>query len=221
MQELAPDVYLLNGFPAHAVNIYLIGDVLIDAGTRYAAGGTLRQLQGRTLSAHALTHVHPDHQGASAMICQRFNIPLWVGADDADVMESGDWKRNTPSHPLGAVMNTLFAGAAHPVARRLREGDEVADFKVIETPGHTPGHISFWRERDAVLIVGDVVANMNIQNGTPGLAELPPSFAVDLAQNRASARKLAALEPRIMCFGHGAPFYHEAKFAVFVQRLPD
>jgi glyoxylase-like metal-dependent hydrolase (beta-lactamase superfamily II) len=47
-------------------SIYLIEDVLIDAGTRHAGRRILRQLKGRDVTAHALTHVHPDHQGQPA-----------------------------------------------------------------------------------------------------------------------------------------------------------
>lgn len=65
MRELADDLYLLAGFPPNAINVYLMGDVLIDAGTRHARGRILRQLSARTVNAHALTHAHPDHQGAS------------------------------------------------------------------------------------------------------------------------------------------------------------
>ena len=61
MKKLADDVHILHGFPPNAINVYLIGDVLIDAATRRAGRRILRQLSGRTVSAHALTHAHPDH----------------------------------------------------------------------------------------------------------------------------------------------------------------
>ena len=48
----------------------------------------------------------------------------------------------------------------HPVARRLREGDEVARLRVLDAPGHSPGHIALWRESDRTLISGDVFFNL-------------------------------------------------------------
>lgn len=222
MHAVAPNVFLLDGFPTDWVNVYLVDDVLIDAGTRFAAGGILRQLQGRPLSAHALTHVHPDHQGASKAVCERFNLPLWVSEGDAPVMESGDLSANMISDNLMTrLINTVFAGPAHPVARRLREGDEVGSFTVIETPGHTGGHISYWRASDGVLIVGDVLANMNLQNGKRELSQFPEGMTMNAAQNRESARKLAALNPNLVCFGHGSPLRDGAQFVEFVQRLPE
>jgi len=62
---LADGVWLLSGFPPNAINVYLVEDVLVDAGTRHARRRILRQLRGRKVAAHALTHVHPDHQGSS------------------------------------------------------------------------------------------------------------------------------------------------------------
>ena len=76
MRELAPTVWQLGGFPPHVINVYLIGDVLIDAATRWAGSRILRQLGDRKLSMLALTHVHPDHQGCARMLCERYSIPL-------------------------------------------------------------------------------------------------------------------------------------------------
>lgn len=68
MQQIVPDLFVLRGFPPYAINIYVMGDVLLDAGTRYAGPRILRQLRGRQVRTHALTHVHSDHQGAA--ICR-------------------------------------------------------------------------------------------------------------------------------------------------------
>ena len=80
MRELAPGVWQLRGFPPNAINVYLIEEVLIDAASRHAGRRILRQLKGRTVSAHALTHAHSDHQGASHEVCQTLGIPYWVGS---------------------------------------------------------------------------------------------------------------------------------------------
>ena len=64
-------------------------------------------------------------------------------------------------------------GPPHPVARALHEGDEVAGFTVLETPGHSRGHVAFWRESDRVLILGDVLNNMNLMTGIPACTSRP------------------------------------------------
>jgi glyoxylase-like metal-dependent hydrolase (beta-lactamase superfamily II) len=112
-----------------------------------------------------------------------------------------------------------MAGPGHPVARVLADGDEVGGFIVIESPGHTPGHLAFWRERDRVLILGDVLFHRNPATFRAGLAE-PFEFATfDPSANRESARRLAALEPEVVCFGHGEPLTDGARFQEFVAGL--
>jgi hydroxyacylglutathione hydrolase len=221
MQQLAEDVYQLQGWPRNAINVYVIGDVLIDAATRQAEQRILRQLSGRTIAAHALTHAHPDHQGSSHAVCERLGIPLWCGQGEVPAMETPGAIRN-PKMPrwLDALQARFWTGPPHPVARVLGEGDEVAGFTVLETPGHAPGHVSFWRESDRTLIAGDVLGNMHFITGMPGL-HLPPNvFTPDPARNLESARRLAKLRPALACFGHGAPLRDPDKLAAFVAKLP-
>jgi len=173
------------------------------------------------VTAHALTHVHPDHQGSSHAICEQLGIPLWCGQADVPAMEipGNVIARNAPGI-VRRLQERFWVGPPHPVARALTEGDEVAGFTVIETPGHTPGHVSLWRERDRVLIAGDVLVNMNFNTGITGLHE-PLAFATpDPARNRASARRLAELRPALACFGHGPPLHDPGKLAKFVAGLP-
>ena len=218
MYEIVPNVYLLRGTPDYLVNVYLVGDVLIDAGTKMAQRGLLRQLRGRRLTGHALTHVHPDHQGASKTICDTFSIPLLCGELDARAMESGDMRQQIPRNFVTQAQDVFWTGPAHPVAKTLVEGDLVAGFTVIETPGHSPGHLSYWRESDRTLIVGDVATNIDFITLQTRLGDPPTLFTLDVEQNHASARKLAALRPRVVLFGHGQPLYDGAKFVEFAMR---
>jgi len=221
MKQLAPDLHQLDGRPRNAINVYLAGEVLIDAGTRQAERRIVRQLEGRALSAHVVTHAHPDHQGSSHAVCERFGVPLWCGEADVPAMETPGAivNRKAPAW-LNRLQQSFWTGPPHPVARALYEGDEVAGFRVLETPGHSVGHISLWRESDRVLIVGDVVGNMHFITGMPGLHLPPDVFTPDPARNRESARRLAALEPALACFGHGAPLRDPRKLAEFAARLP-
>ena len=221
VRQLADGVHQLVGFPPNAINAYVLGDVLIDAATRQARRRLLRQLDGMALAAHALTHAHPDHQGSSHAICEARGIPLWCGEGDVAAME-------TPGGVAGAappiwqtfVQRRFWTGPPHPVARVLKEGDEVAGFAVLETPGHSPGHVAFWRESDRVLVLGDVLTNVNVLTGRRGLHEPLAAFTPDPARNRASARRLAALEPALVCFGHGPPLRNSGQLQEFVAGLP-
>jgi hydroxyacylglutathione hydrolase len=89
----------------------------------------------------------------------------------------------------------------------LKEGDEVAGFQVLDTPGHSAGHVSFWRESDRVLVVGDVFFNNHILTTRRGLREPVRIFTVDPARNRESMRRLAELDPAVALFGHGPPLF--------------
>src|SRR5258708_6244625 len=202
MKELAPDVHQLSGWPPNAINVYLIGDVLLDAGTRQAERRITRQIEGRTLSAHALTHAHPDHQGCSHAICERLGIPLWCGEGDVPAMEMPGGISNSQAPGwVNRLQQRFWTGPPHPVARALVEGDEVAGFTVLESPGHSRGHVAYWRESDRVLILGDVLNGMDLLTGKRGLQEPPAVFTPAPARNRASARRLPARRPRATAAG--------------------
>jgi glyoxylase-like metal-dependent hydrolase (beta-lactamase superfamily II) len=222
MKQLADDLYLLRGFPPNAINVYVVGDVLIDAATRQGERRIMRQIRGRTVSAHALTHAHPDHQGSSHAICERLGIPLWCGRGDVPAMETPGAISNSqvPSW-LNRFQARFWTGPPHPVARALQEGDEVAGFTVLEVPGHSRGHVAYWRAADRVLILGDVLNGMNLMTGRRGLQEPPTIFTPDPARNRQSARRLAALEPELVCFGHGPPLRDPRALSDFIAGLAD
>jgi glyoxylase-like metal-dependent hydrolase (beta-lactamase superfamily II) len=220
VKQIAEDVWQLSAFPPNVINVYLVDDVLIDAGSRWAERRILRQLRGRGVRAHALTHAHPDHQGASHAVCETLGIPLWCGEGDVEAMETaGVIRARQPRHIANTLGDRLLTGPPHPVARALREGDEVGGFVVLETPGHSAGHVAYWRERDRVLICGDVLVNMDIDTGIPGLHEPKARFTPDPVLNRESARRLAALEPELVCFGHGKPLRDVGRLGEFVVGL--
>jgi len=220
MRELAPGVWQLRGLPPNAINVYVLGDVLVDAGTRRALRRIRRQTGRLPLTAHALTHAHPDHQGSSHAICTERDLPLWCGEGDVEAMETpGGITGSQPQSRIIRLQERFWTGPPHPVARRLREGDEVAGFAVLEVPGHSPGHVAFWRESDRVLVAGDVLNNMDVRTGIPGLREPLEIFTPDPARNRESARRLAALRPSLMLFGHGAPLRDWRKLERFVDNL--
>ena len=220
MKRLTDGLFQLRGFPPNAINVYLMGDVLVDAASRHAGRRILRQIEGYALTAHALTHAHPDHQGASHRVCEERGVPLWCAEANADAMETGDLSARQPDHFANRLSERVFAGPPHPVARRLEEGDEVGGFRVIDTPGHSAGHVAYWRESDRTLVLGDVLFGMHPQLGIPGLHEPPDFFTPDPPRNRDSARKLAALEPALVCFGHGPPLRDTRKLHDFVAGLP-
>jgi glyoxylase-like metal-dependent hydrolase (beta-lactamase superfamily II) len=221
VQEIAAGIWRLRGFPPDAINVYLVGDVLIDAGTRWARRRVLRQLAGRPLSLVALTHCHPDHQGVARLVCETRSVPLACHEADVEAMEGRlPVQRASPDHPLNRLIARYWEGPPHHVGQVLREGDEIAGMRVVHAPGHTPGSVIFFRDSDRVAIAGDVLNGMNVVTGVRGLHEPKSIFTLDPEENRRSIRKLAALNPAVVCFGHGPPLRDPAKLERFVRALP-
>jgi len=221
VKELAPGLWQLRGFPPQGINVYLMGDVLVDAATKRAGNRILKQLRGREVTAHALTHAHPDHQGASHEVSTALGIPFWVGDNDADAAEDPRLiAERQPKTRLNGVINRFWTGPGHPVDRRLREGDTVAGFTVLDVPGHSAGHVAYWRESDRVLVLGDVLNNMDVFTGRRGLREPKWFFTPDPERNRESIGRVAALGPELVVFGHGPPLRDPSALAEFAAGLP-
>jgi glyoxylase-like metal-dependent hydrolase (beta-lactamase superfamily II) len=207
MKELAPGLHRLSGFPPDAFNVYFLetdeGAVVIDTATRHARRRILRQVAGRGLAAIFITHAHRDHAGAMHAVAVERGAPVWSSAEDADALEG---KAPEPIPNPDNLVNRIFGGwwkDPHPVARRLREGERIGSFEVIAFPGHTPGMIGLWRESDRVVLCADAMRTMNLFTGLPQVGEMPDMFTVDKAESQRSIRKLAALEARTVCPGHG------------------
>jgi glyoxylase-like metal-dependent hydrolase (beta-lactamase superfamily II) len=222
VKQLAPGVWRLKQFPAPSVNIYLAGDVLIDAGTRWDRGRVFAEIEERDLSLLALTHVHPDHQGVAKDVCEARGIPLACHRDDVDAMEGRRPVQEAHAgNPFNRLIKRFWQGPPYEVGRALEEGDEVAGFRVIHAPGHARGEVIFFRDSDRVAICGDVVRNMSYATGRPMIAEPPAIFTYDPAENRRSIRKLAEREPSLILPGHGPAIDDIAKFERFVAKLSD
>lgn len=203
MEQIADDVFHLPMMLREGMNAYLIGDVLVDAGGPPFGLRIVKTLRsgGHPLRAHVITHARGDHAGGSHTIVEELKVPVWAGAADVEAIESGQVDTTGLRAPLLKLMGN-FDGVK--VRRALHEGDTVGpDFVVLDTPGRTRGHISLWRERDRILLCGDVWLNMDMKTTRRGLRPPPPSQTIDPEANRAAARRLAALEPAIVGFGHG------------------
>ena len=222
MKNIVQDVYQIPLFPRNAINCYLIEDVLIDSGIRTSAKTILKAIENKPISKHALTHAHADHQGSSKIICETLNIPLLCSESEKEFAENGNviTEYPNPNHIISKFQKNFWAGKGHSVSQTLKENDQIGGFTVIETPGHSSGHLSFFREKDGVLIVGDVMTNMNLLSTKVGLHEPPNLFTKDQETNRKSILKLASLKPKILCFGHGPVLFNNGELEKFKNSIP-
>jgi glyoxylase-like metal-dependent hydrolase (beta-lactamase superfamily II) len=82
---------------------------------------------------------------------------------------------------------------------------------IIETPGHSPGHVSFFRQEDRALIAGDAFCTMNQDSMFDTLTRRqvvwrPPTYyTIDWEESETSVRRLATLRPNVLAAGHGIP----------------
>jgi glyoxylase-like metal-dependent hydrolase (beta-lactamase superfamily II) len=219
LRNLAPAVWRLDERPVPLINVYLAEDVLIDAGRRWDRRRIFSELEGVEISMLALTHVHPDHQGCAKVVCEARGVPLACHEDDVDAME-GRRAVSATAKPMARFFARMWQGPPHPVDRVLREGDEVAGFRVLHAPGHAPGEVILWREDDRVAICGDVVRNISYLTLRPRLDEPPADLTPDPAENRRSIRRLAELNPALILPGHGSPIDDIGAFERFVAGLP-
>ena len=185
MRQVADGVWQIPLTPKDAVNAYVLGDVLVDAGTAGMGKKLPGKLEGPRSAAHTLTHAHPDHAGGSKAVVDALGVPMWAPAGDAAAIERG-----------GAVAAGGPAQGDHRRAARgsppcpspgaCRRATRSGGFRVLDTPGHSPGHVSFWRESDRVLVCGDVWFNLEFKTFRPGLRAPLKLATVDPARNRAS-----------------------------------
>ena len=193
---------------------------LVDSGTRWDRIRLLQAIRALKLMPRdchnvLLTHGHCDHSGNAAFFGTRYRAPLHAHAKERIYIET---PRTYIPRGLRAISSqgTMFAlgEVVWPVRRCelhvvLHEGDVVhtptGEWRVLHTPGHTPGHISYFREHDGVLLSGDAIINVVPYKRIEGLTLPLPIFSVDVEQGRESARRLIELAPRVLLPGHGRP----------------
>jgi hydroxyacylglutathione hydrolase len=225
MEKVADGVWLLRGDIGKTMNVYFLEDeggvVQFDAGTRAMtkeARAAAEQLGG--LKRIVLGHAHADHRGTApglgaAVYCHPDEVPY--AEDDSALWDYLDLSQ-LPFAPVRWIYPTLLRrwdGGAVKIAGTVSEGDDVAGFRVVHLPGHAPGLIGLWRESDRLAIVSDVVylidSAVRLGRRLPGgeVSVPHPAFGWDLPKSKDSVRKLAALEPAVVCAGHEQPLRGE------------
>jgi glyoxylase-like metal-dependent hydrolase (beta-lactamase superfamily II) len=203
--------------PRH-VHCYLLegeaGWILVDTGLGVGDEPPWNALP--PLSAIAITHFHPDHVGGAERAAATTGAPVHQGALDYAQCErvwgTRDWPdriaawfvRNGVPKPVadelieqGHAYAPFIRFARDP--RRLREGDRVDGWDVLELPGHADGHLGLLR--DGVLVAGDHL----LPQITPAVGLYPESRPDPLGDYLASLRRTAALGARLALPGHGEP----------------
>ena len=218
------------------VNMFIIQNregtnwVLVDAGLKSSAAkikNTIKELFDSISSPSAIiiTHGHFDHRGSLKQLADEFGSPVYC--HHMEIPYLAGKASYPPADPtVGGGMMTYLSFIyprgpidVHDHLNELPEDNTVpalTDWKWIHTPGHTPGHISLFRDQDGVLIAGDAIVTTKQESiyGVATQVEImsgpPRYFTPDWGSAASSVKELAALEPNIIATGHGHSLYGES-----------
>jgi glyoxylase-like metal-dependent hydrolase (beta-lactamase superfamily II) len=216
--ELLPDIHLVDGVTC---NVYLLLEpgivTLIDTGLPGSAAKVLAYL--RTLGCDPLdlqriilTHQHVDHIGGLAALAAQTGAEVIAPAGDTPAIE-GRAPRELPKGPLRPAFSLFLLPRLQTakVTRQVRPGERIPVFeadgglRVIDTPGHTLGHASFYLPGRRLLFVGDAYRHAGKRIAPP-----PRMFTTDMTMARRSLAALARLDVDASLPGHGAPILRDA-----------
>lgn len=226
LQEIAPGVAAL---PLSIENVYFVGKpgspwVLVDAGTpgtakRIEAAAKSRFGENARPQAILLTHGHTDHAGSACALADLWNVPIY--AHPLELPYITGKSSYPPKDPtVGGAM--AMVSRVFPM-NVINLGDRVLplpengvvpglpDWQWHFTPGHAPGHVSYFRAEDGTLLAGDAFATMNLDS-LPDIITKKPEislpatpFTCDWDAAHGSVELLASLNPFTVGCGHGRP----------------
>jgi glyoxylase-like metal-dependent hydrolase (beta-lactamase superfamily II) len=191
--------------------------VIVDAATPGRARAVYRHLEALGYPPEAvdeiwLTHADVDHMGSVAALKEGTGAKVVAHAADAPLIE-GKADRELGSIPVGGSRHKLVNWTIRNILRfrptevdqLVEDGDDLAGWQVVHTPGHTAGSICFFQPERGILITGDAINHKLGRLGAP-----PTVFSIDMDQAHDSVRRIARLEFDVCCFGHGPPLISDA-----------
>jgi len=205
--------------------------VLIDAGLPGSADKIKQhaeELFGANMppAAILLTHGHFDHVGALHGLLEAWpGVPVYAHPLELPYLTGrSSYPPPDPTVGGGMMAYLAFVYPKHPYDFGGRVEALPADGSVpglpgwrwVPTPGHTFGHVSFFRQRDKTLVAGDAFTTVFAESGMATYTQKqevhgPPAyFTADWDAARASVELLARMEPEVAATGHGIPMHGEA-----------
>ena len=228
--SVRPDV---TGLRTLIVNVGFIGErgtsdwVLVDTGIHLSqeaiASFAETNFSGPPLAIF-LTHGHFDHVGSIGGLLDRWKVPVFAHEDELPFLTGkADYP---PADPTvgGGLMAWISPVYPHKgidlsghVQALPQDGSVpyMKEWAWLSTPGHSPGHVSFYRGKDRTLIAGDAFITVKQESALDVMTQNktihgPPTyFTPHWEQARDSVKKLEALNPAYVLTGHGQPMEGE------------
>ena len=199
------------------------GTVLIDAGMDSRGEDMMQGLSAaglpiESVKAILLTHWHNDHSAGAKAIQDKSGAAIYCHKNEVPYLtrqtRRKDWRGELSNYLPEMGMLVLLKGLlgkAIPVAVEvnevIHEGQLLFDeFEVIETQGHTEGHICYYYHPDKVLFAGDALAVVNDR-----VRFMARSVTPDLSSARKSMQKCLDFEINILCPGHRSPLIKDVR----------
>lgn len=217
-EQVADGVWLLRGGLLRTMNVYLVqepdgsGVTVFDAGEKGMAAAIVAAAQRfGGITRVVLGHGDTDHRGSAPALRAYADVLCHPDAVEQAEGSGGRDYWHPETLPLdvrllhGFSHRFVWDGGPVHIDGTVREGDEIAGFTVVDLPGHAPGLIGLWRERDRVALVSDCFY-MTDMHGKPQPPSVPlDTYNLDTEQAKRSIAKLAALRPEVVCPGHLGP----------------
>ena len=215
------------------VNVIAIGEssrwVLLDAGLPGYADTIRRAAESRfgagaRPSAIVLTHGHFDHVGSLEELLDTWDVPVFAHRLELPYL-TGRSSYPPPDPLVGrgtmSLLSRLYSRGPIDISGRVAalpvdlSVPDLPGWRWIHTPGHTPGHVSLYRDADRCLLAGDAVTTTKQESLNAVLTQRvelhgPPAyFTQDWASAKDSVQLLARLAPDVLISGHGQPMNGE------------
>jgi glyoxylase-like metal-dependent hydrolase (beta-lactamase superfamily II) len=207
--EIIPEIHQVDGVNGNCYIIIRDGLTVIDTGLPGSGKKILAYIRDwlhrdpAEITTIILTHFHVDHIGAVAFLKSAApKAKVAIGAGDEKYVD-GTLQRPMPLGFRGLRIRIgRFFMRTEPFTPDivLADGDRISGLLCVALPGHTPGSIGLLDEKSKAFFSGDILRSDG-KTVTGG----PPEYTMDLAQEHASLRKVAALSFDILLPGHGVP----------------
>ncbi len=184
-------------------NVYVLkvsGKIIqIDAGMKGSAKLVLNYYKEKGIKPDIvlITHYHLDHIGGLKIIKDTFNADIFASSFEIPVIE-GKSSMGRPKSLGARLMFSLVKPEPVTGVKDLKEL-KIDGLKVIETPGHTPGSVSFFVEGERAVFIGDAAGNVN------GDLKINEKYTLDMEKAKDSLERIKSLSPVLVLPGHGAP----------------